>query len=292
MKIAVYWGCKIPTSQFAYEMSIRQVLSHFNIVIHDLDGASCCGGPIRNVNSSAATYLSLRNLAIAHKSNFDQLLVPCNECHFMISEAKYHVDNDKVTFHRVQELLKEEDLEYSSDTKIWHTVDLLHDFIGLDEIAASLKRKMKDFRLAAHSGCQILRPSEIGRVDNSEKPRKLENLIKILGAEIIKYSEELDCCGSALLNTHTDTALSLAGSKLKALQTYEVDGLVDTCPYCHTMYDLKQKEALNIVGGKPFIPTFYYTQLLGIALGIDPMELGLHLNQSVDAKTLSKLASL
>ncbi len=236
-------------------------------------------------------YLSIRNLAIAHKNNFDDLLVPCNECHLMLSEAQYRVDNDEKMLTKMQELLKEEELEYSSHTRIWHTIDLLHDIVGTDKIAAILKNELKGFKLAAHPGCQILRPSEIGRVDNSENPRKLEKLIQALGAEIVKYSEKLDCCGAALLPTHKDTALSLAGSKLKTLQTYEIDGLVDTCPYCHAMYDSNQKEALNIVGGKPFTPIFYYTQILGIALGIAPKDLGLQLNQSIDQKTMSKLVS-
>ena len=272
-------------------MSVRQILPYFNIKIYDLDGLSCCGGPIKSVNPTAAMYLPIRNLAISHKNNFDNLLVPCNECHLMLSEAKYRVDNDEKMLVKMQELLKEERLEYSNHTKIWHTIDLLHDMIGTDRITEILKNELKDFKLAAHPGCQILRPSEIGRVDNSENPRKIEKLIKTLGAEIVKYPEMLDCCGAALLPTHKDTALSLAGSKLKTLQSYEIDGLVDTCPYCHTMYDSNQKEALNIVGGKPFIPIFYYTQLLGIALGIDPNDLGLQLNQSIDQKTMSKLAS-
>lgn len=280
MKVAVYWGCKIPTAQYGYEMSVRQVFPYFNIELVDLKGASCCGGPVRSINISAAMYLSARNLALAGQTDLDDLLVPCNECHFMLSEAKYRMDEDEEMRRKVEELLKEEGLQYSSKVKIWHVVDLLHDKVKIDAVKANVKKPLKGLKFAVHPGCQIIRPSEIGRVDNAENPRKLEALVKALGAEIIDYSEKLDCCGAALLNSHKDAALSLAGSKLKTVQTYSVDGLVDTCPYCHIMYDAKQKEAADTVGGKLSLSVLYYTQLLGLALGIEKEKLGLHLNQS------------
>lgn len=280
MRIAVYWGCKIPTAQYGYEMSVRQIFPYFNIELVDLKGASCCGGPARSINISAAMYLSARNLALASQTGLDDLLVPCNECHFMMSEAKHRIGNDEEMHRKVEELLREEGLQYPSKVKIWHVVDLLHDVVKIDVVKARVKKPLKGLKFAVHPGCQIIRPSEIGRVDNAENPTKLDALVKALGAETVDYSEKLDCCGAALLNSHKDAALSLAGSKLKAVQARNVDGFVDTCPYCHTMYDVRQKDAAATVGGKLSLPVFYYTQLLGIALGIAQEELGLHLNQS------------
>jgi heterodisulfide reductase subunit B len=282
MRIGVYWGCKIPTTQYAYEMSVRQVFPHFNIELVDLKGASCCGGPVRSINTSAAIYLSARNLALSSQTGLTDLLVPCNECHFMLSEAKHRIDNDEEICKKVAELLREEGLQYSSKVKIWHVVDLLHDVVKVDTVKAKVKKPLKGLKFAVHPGCQIIRPSEIGRVDSAEWPIKLDALVEALGAETLDYSEKLDCCGAALLYSHEDAALSLAGSKLKAVQGYGVDGFVDTCPYCHTMYDARQKEAAATVGGKLSLSVFYYTQLLGLALGIEHKKLGLHLNQSLD----------
>jgi heterodisulfide reductase subunit B len=289
MKLPVYWGCKIPTTQYAYELSVREVLTRFDVELVDLNGASCCGGPVRSINDSAALYLSARNMALSSEAGGENLLVPCNECHFMLSEAKYRIENDEVARAQIKRILGEEGLEYPSKVRIWHVVDLLHDLIGTDTIKAMVIKPLEGMRFAAHPGCQIIRPSEIGRVDNAERPTKLDNLIEALGAETLDYSEKLDCCGAALLYSHEDAALSLAGAKLKALQAYGVDGLVDTCPYCHIMYDAKQKEAASTVGGKISIPTFYLTQLLGVALGVEAERLGLHLNQSAVEKLEEKL---
>ena len=284
MRIAVYWGCKIATAQYAYEMSVRQVFPHFDIELVDLKCASCCGGPVRSINTSAAMYLSARNLALSGQTGLENLLVPCNECHFMLSEAKHRIDNDEEMRKKVEELLGEEDLRYSSKVKIWHVVDLLHDVIKVDTIKAKVKKPLKGLKFVVHPGCQIIRPSEMGRVDRAERPIKLDALVEALGAETLDYSEKLDCCGAALLYSHEDAALSLAGSKLKVAQAYGVDGFVNTCPYCHTMYDAKQKEAISTVGGELSLSVFYYTQLLGLALGIEQEKLGLHLNQSFDSE--------
>lgn len=284
MKVAVYWGCKIPTAQYAYEMSLRQVFPYFDIELVDLKGASCCGGPVRSINTSAAMYLSARNLALSSQTGLEGLLAPCNECHFMLSEAKYRIDNDEEMRKRVEELLGKEGLKYPSGVRIWHVVDLLHDVVKVDVVKAKVKKPLKGLKFAVHPGCQIIRPSEIGRVDSAERPRKLDALVEALGAETLDYSEKLDCCGAALLYSHEDAALSLAGSKLKVVQACGVDGFVDTCPYCHMMYDARQKEAAATVGGKLSLSVFYYTQLLGLALGIEQEKLGLNLNQSLNSE--------
>jgi len=290
LKVAIYWGCEIPTAQYAYEMSIRQVFPHFDIRLVDLKGASCCGGPVRSINTSAAMYLSARNLALSSQTGIEDLLVPCNECHFMLSETKYRIDNDEKMREKIEKLLAEERLTYSSEVKIWHVIDLFHDLVKVDAVKAKVKRRFEGLKFMVHPGCQIIRPSEIGRVDHAERPIKLDALVEALGAETLDYSEKLDCCGAALLHSHKDAALSLAGSKLKAVQSYGVDGFVDSCPYCHMMYDAKQEEAATTVGGKLSLSVLYYTQLLGLALGVDQEKLGLHLNQSFNPNKLDARA--
>jgi heterodisulfide reductase subunit B len=204
----------------------------------------------------------------------------------MLTETKHRMDNDQEINKKMTKLLSEEGLKYPSDLKIWHVVDLLHDVIKVETLKSKVIKSLEGFRFAVHPGCQIIRPSEIGRVDDSENPKKLDELVKALGAETLAYSEKLDCCGASLMYSHKDAALSLAGSKLKALQGYEIDGVIDTCPYCHEMYDAKQDEATTTVGGKLSVSVLYYTQILGIALGIDHKKLGLNLNQSKDLKQL------
>jgi heterodisulfide reductase subunit B len=288
VKVAVFWGCRILTEHYAYEMSLREIMPELGVELTDLKGASCCGDPIKSVNDTAVTYLSARTLALANETGLTDLLVPCNRCHLTLSEAKHRLQNDLQMRNKVQTLLDEEGLTYSDDVHVWHTIDLLHDKVKPEKIKQKIKTPLNGFKFATHPGCQILRPSEIGRVDSPEAPRKFDDLVQVLGAETIDYSEKLDCCGSALLPTHQDAALSLAGAKIKVLQDYGVDGLVVSCPECHLMYDSRQEVAASTVGGRLKLPVFYYTQLLGVTLGIEHAKLGLHLNQSPVEELLKK----
>jgi len=291
VKIAVYWGCCIQANQFAYEMSLRATLPKFGVELVDLSESVCCGDPVKSVNEFAANFLAARVLALANLTGLDSLLVPCNRCHFTLSEAQNTMKKNPQTAQKIISLLKEEGLDYGPNIKIWHTIDLLHDLVGLEKIRKAVKKPLRGLKVATHVGCQVIRYSDLGRVDDAENPRKLDELIEAIGAEAVDYAEKLDCCGAALMRSHPDSALSLAGSKLKAVQGLNVAGLVVSCPECQLMFDAKQKDAGTTVGVKLNVPVVYYTQLLGLALGIGERKLGLHLNQSPAEVLLAKVSS-
>jgi heterodisulfide reductase subunit B len=271
-------------------MSLRETLPKFEIELVDLRESFCCGDPVKSVNGFVANLLATRVLALANLSGLENLLVPCNRCHFTLSEARDTMNKNQKTAQKITELLKEEGLEYNPNIKIWHTIDLLHDFVGIAKIKKTVKKQLEDLKLATHVGCQVIRYSDLGRVDDAENPRKLDQLLDAIGAEAVDYSERLDCCGAALMRSHPESALSLAGSKLKAVQSLNVGGLVVSCPDCQLMFDAKQKHAGTTVGAKLNVPVVYYTQLLGLALGIDEKKLGLHLNQSPIEELLTKIS--
>jgi heterodisulfide reductase subunit B len=291
MNAAVFWGCRILTEQYGYELSLREVLPRLNVELVDLREAMCCGDPVKSVNDFAASYLGVRVLALASLTGLKDLLVPCNRCHFVVSEAKRLIGTDEKAREKICNLLNEEGLKYDPDVRVWHTIDFLHDHIGLDCVKKAVAKPLKGMKLAVHYGCQILRYTDLGRVDDAENPRKLDELIAAVGAETVDYSERLDCCGAHLMLSHVDSALSLSGAKLKAVQALGTNGLVVSCPDCGLMYDTKQKNAASTVGAKLSLPVVYYTQLLGLALGIGQDKLGLHLNQSPVDQLLSKVSA-
>lgn len=291
MKVAVFWGCRILTGQYSYELSAREVFPRLGVELVELREAVCCGDPVKSVNDFAANYLGARVLALAGLTGLKDLLVPCNRCHFVVSEAKRAIERDEKTRQKIEALLKEEGLVYDSSVRLWHVIDLLHDCVGLDCVKKAVKKPLGGLRLASHVGCQIIRYGDLGRVDDAENPRKLDELVRAVGAESVDYAEKLDCCGAHLMLSHVDTAYSLASAKLKALQDLGVDGLVVSCPDCGLMYDSKQKDAASTVGSKLNLPVLYYTQLLGLAIGADPEKLGLHLNQSPVDLLLAKVSA-
>jgi heterodisulfide reductase subunit B len=289
LRTAVYWGCIIPNIQYAYELSVREVLPRLGVELVDLKGVSCCGTPIRSVNMNAFLYLSTRNLAIAEKTGLKDLLVPCSGCHLSFSEAMHYLSRDEKLREKIDSLLRDEGLEYEGSIRMWHIIDFLYNVLKKKTIQKSTKKMLNGLRLASHYGCHTIRPSSIERVDNPENPRKLDELIEWLGARSEAYPEKLDCCGALLLSSHHDAAFTFAGLKLKAIQDHGFDGLVVACPACHMMFDERQKAVASTIGSKLDLPVLYYTQLLGIAMGIEEEKLGLHLNRSPVDKLLEKI---
>jgi heterodisulfide reductase subunit B len=279
-KYALFTGCMMSTEQYAYEISVRESLPILDVELVDVEGFSCCGEPMKSVNQLMTLYLSARNIAIAEK-NALSILAPCAMCHLALSECKYLLENNVEMKDRINGLLSAEDLNYTGSIEILHTVDLLHDHIGLETIKKHVKKPLTGLKFATHYGCHLIRPSEIGRPVNSENPTKMEEILKALGAETVNYyPEKLDCCGGILQINLLESALTKTGQKLKAIQEYGFSGLVDVCPWCHRMYDARQTKAGETVATKLEVPVFYLTQLLGLALGVKKEKLGLDLNLS------------
>jgi len=285
----VYWGCVIPNLEYSYEISVKEILPRLEVELVDLENVSCCGLPVRSINAYAFLYLSARNLALAEKTGLNDLLVMCNGCHLTLSEAMHFLNHDEKLREKVNSLLREEGLKYTGSIRIWHLIDLLHDKIEEETIQKAVKIPLKNLKLASHHGCHAIRPSRIGRIDDPENPRKMKDLIELLGANSVDYPEELDCCGALLLWSRPDATLTFAGLKLKAVQEYGFDGLVVSCPACHLMFDARQKAAGATVGTKPNLPVVYLSQLLGIAMGIEEEKLGLHLSRSPIDRLLEKI---
>ena len=278
-KYAFYPGCVMPTEQYAYEVSIREVLPLLNIDLVDVEGFSCCGEPMKSMNQLMTLYLSARNLALAEKQNLD-LFVPCPMCHLSLSECQRVMESNTEMRDRVNSMLVSEDLQYNGSIDVVHTVNLLHDHIGTEEIKKHVKKSLSGLKIATHYGCHLIRPSEVGRPVDSENPQKMETILKVLGAEPMDYPEKLDCCGAMLSVNHPESALTKTGQKLQKVQEQGFDVFVDVCPWCHRMFDSKQVKAGETVAAKLEIPVMYLTQLLGLALGVKKEKLGLELNLS------------
>jgi len=209
------------------------------------------------------------------------IMTLCSGCHLSFCEVKRDLDNDAELRKAIEESLSVEGLEYEGVSGARHVLDVLHDQVGLDRIADCVTRPLKGLKLAAHPGCRAFRPRDLGRPDDWMDPRKLDELIQALGAETPDYQEKLDCCGSSTHLTDEEASLKIAGAKLKAVRDRGFDGLVTVCPYCFKLFDGEQAKMGGLTGGERVrLPVFYYTQLLGLSMGIEPERLGLHLNLS------------
>ncbi len=281
MKYALFPGCLVQTEQYGYYLSVREVLPRLGVELLGLEGASCCGFPSYSVTSPLVwTYLTARNLALAERLGYD-IMTLCTHCHLSFCENRVKMEKDVFLNDIINKTLSIEGLEYGVGCGIVHLLEVLYDVIGVKKIAETVVKPLSKLRIASHPGCYSFRPSDLIRPDDSENPKKLDELIWALGAETCDYSERLDCCGSSTYLSDEETSLKIAGTKLKAIRDNGFNGLVTTCPHCFKIFDSKQKEIQSLLSEKALsFPVLFYTQLLGLAFNITPEKLGIHLNAS------------
>ena len=293
MDVVLYLGCTIPTQEYAYEVSARKVLPLLGVNLIDLQNAACCGQPLKGIDILGWLYLASRTLALAEQQGAETLLALCNGCHVSICEAKHILETDDDLRKAINEMLADEGLEIQGHIRIRHLLDFLHDDIGPQKIKQTLENSpnfnpLVNLKLAAHYGCHIIRPSSIERPDQLDDPSKLEALIEITGASTSKYPERLECCGAPMLASVDKESFQISGNKLMAIQKRGFDGVINVCPFCERMLE-RQEVISRVTGLDVSISSMYYTQLLGLALGIEPEQLGLQLNMSSVEKILNKI---
>ena len=278
-KFALYPGCVMPTEQYAYELSLREILPKLGIELVDLQGFSCCGEPLKSVNQLLTLSLAARNIAIAENEGLD-VFAPCPMCHLALSECKRVLDADETMKEKINGYLSDDGVEYTGTARILSILDTLYDEVGIRSIKEQVKTPLKNLSIATHYGCHLIRPSEIGRPDDAEHPQKMEEILEAVGGTPKDYPEKLDCCGALLSINLAESALTKTGQKLQRVQEQGFDVFVDTCPWCHRQFDARQKKAGETVAEKLNVPVVYLSQLIGLSFGIPQEKLGIQLNIS------------
>ena len=280
MRYALFLGCTVPARQMNYEQSARAVAEALDIELVDLP-FGCCGFPLEPISRVKALAMAAHNLMMASEEHLD-IVALCSACAETLVKARWLLSHEKNLLRRVNKALTPLGVEYEGEApRVLHILRMLHDEVGVENIRRRIERPLNGLRVAVHYGCHYMRPSEAyGGFEDPERPRGLDELVEATGAESVDYPGKMDCCGGALLAMSEKVAMEMAAKKLRRLSTLNVDALILICPFCAIMYDRYQ----SLILGEGRIPVLYYTQLLGLALGLEPEALGLDLNSvSVDS---------
>lgn len=280
MRFLLYLGCTAPTKQYGYELSLRSTLPLLGAELEYPKDMNCCGVPMKGISRFYPYYACARIMAIAESQGLD-IVAPCNGCHLNLTETVYKLKLNPPLMDAVNALLKEEGLRYSGKAAIYHPVEVLHDKVGVERIASTIKRKLPGIPVSSHPGCHLLRPTEFPRPETRNGPLKLDRLIEAIGLKARDYPEKYECCGAAMLPYSPEAAIRVVALRIKRALAVGSRAITSLCPYCIDMLDGKQDAAKTITGDQSLsIPALYYTQLLGLALGLSERELGINLNMS------------
>jgi heterodisulfide reductase subunit B len=272
MKYALYLGCLIPFREMNYEISARRVAKEIGITIHDMTDANCCGLPIDSVNHEMMILLAARNLCIAEKMGLD-IMTLCNGCTGVLMKVNKKLKEDRELRKKVNLQLSSIGMEFQGKIKVKHFAQILTD-IDKATLKEFITKPLDALTIAGYLGCHLFRPSEFMEVKNPENPAFLDDLIELTGAQSVRYVDEFQCCGYVEGAIDPQIPLFLAREKLRNAKKAGADAMVTICPSCHQVLDANQRRAERKFSEIYDLPILHYPQLLGLAMGISPEELG------------------
>jgi heterodisulfide reductase subunit B len=288
MKYAFFLGCTVPVRNLNYELSARWVARAFGLELVDLDDFQCCGFPLKSINLLESLTVAARNLALAESAGLPVCTL-CSACGGFLSEANHLLQHNGELKNQVNERLRILGLEYKGTTRVRHFIRILYEEVGLEKIRERIKHSLSGFSFAPHYGCHYIKPARTaGGIDPVEDPKSLTELIEVTGAAALRYETLLDCCGGSVLGIKEDLANTLAGNKLSEVNRLGGNGLILICPFCNVMFENQQKKIEKKLEQKFKVPVMYYPQLLGLALGASPDELGFRLNRIKDKEFMTR----
>jgi succinate dehydrogenase / fumarate reductase cytochrome b subunit len=287
VKVAYWPGCV--SRGFTPELhgSMALVADRLGIELVELDRANCCGaGVIAEHNPELADTLNARTFAMAQKTGLAMMNI-CSTCQGAQSECQERLDADAAYRAHINEALATEGLEYQGGITNKNFLWLLVEDYGLDRVKDLVKRPLTGLRVGPFYGCYVLRPtSRLGYDEHPERDEYLEQLIEVLGGDPVQYEGARKCCGFPVITMNRETSLGQAGRHIGDAIDAGADALVTPCPLCHLNLDLQQPDAADIVGRDLGLPVLHLPQLVGLALGFEPKELGMgkHVVRTADVE--------
>ena len=294
MKYTYFPGCSLEKNAAAYDVSTRAVAGRVGMELEEVEDWNCCGATeYVSLNLTAAYSLIARNLAQATKNiGVDQVVAPCSACYLNLRKCDKVLGQDAKLADRVGKALAAGGLSYKPGSlHVRHLLDVIFEDVGLEALAAKVTRPLSGLRVAPYYGCMIVRPGFHNGDQDPEYPTSLDKILKALGAEVVDYPMKAHCCGGHMTQISEATGFEMIRRLIKGADDYQTDVIVTLCPMCQLNLDGFQGAMNRHFSTNYHIPVLYFTQMIGLAMGMAPKELGIGDEIVSAAKALTKIGT-
>ena len=278
MKYGYYPGCSLEKNASAYHMSAMAVAEPLGIEFSEVQDWNCCGATeYFSIAALPAYSLIARNLALATQldNNGGQLIAPCSACFVNLSKTDHYMQESPELAEGVNESLAAGGLHYDAGSlRVRHLLEIFVNDVGYDAVAAKVTHPLYGLKVAPYYGCMIVRPG-YEAFDDVEHPTSLDKLMRAIGADVVDFSLKTHCCGGHMTQISEPTAFEMIRRLLKNAADYEADAIVTLCPMCQLNLDAYQADVNKYFGTDYQTPILYFTQLIGLAYGFTPREMGI-----------------
>ncbi|MCX7889034.1 MAG: CoB--CoM heterodisulfide reductase iron-sulfur subunit B family protein [Rhodobacteraceae bacterium] len=289
-KVAYYPGCALEGSGGPYDRSTKAVVKALGLEMTELDDWNCCGAmEVKNIDPQVQTYLSARNLAIAGDMGFKTVMAPCNGCYHNLKKAEHDLAHNPEAAgvnRRISAKAGHRAYEPGGVETI-HALDWIKKAVGEEELARRAKGRLAGLKVANYYGCMYTRPRHIfpekDKGPGSEstlKPHFMDDILAAAGATNVDFPLKTACCGGAHSLSDSDMSTKLVLNILTTAEACGAEVIATECPTCHTGLEMHQVRAEKVLGRRTSVRILYFTQLLGMALGLSARSVGVQENLS------------
>jgi heterodisulfide reductase subunit B len=261
-KVSYYPGCSLESTAKDYQKSILGLMPRLGVELMELPDWNCCGATAaHSLDHRACLNLGARNLAIA--ADMPQpLVVPCALCFSRLKFAQHEVKEG------AKELLPE--LAAKAEAIAQVQVVELNRFLGGDEMIERIKAEqvsgLTGLKPVAYYGCQGQRPPKITGLSDYEHPLDMEKMLSELGADVRDWDFGADCCGASHTVARPDLVYTLVGRLFEHALEAGANCIATGCQMCQANLDMYQKQIAKEMGREVYLPVFYFTELVELAL--------------------------
>jgi heterodisulfide reductase subunit B len=298
-RVAYYPGCALEGTGHAYNRSTKAVGKALGLELDEVPNWNCCGAmEVKNVDPKIQTYLSSRVMSIAaNEMHASVVMAPCNGCYHNLKKAEHDLAHDASSREVVDRISqKAGDAPYrAGQVETIHALDWIKHGIGEGELRRRVRKSLEGLKVANYYGCMYTRPRHIfpekdqgPGSESTQKPHFMDDLLEAAGAENVDFPLKTACCGGAHTLSDSDTSTKLVLNILRAAEEAGADVIATECPTCHSGLEMHQVRAEKVLGEKTRVKMLYFTQLLGIALGLSPRSVGVHENVSDGGQMLKE----
>jgi heterodisulfide reductase subunit B len=271
---ALFPGCSLEKMASSYHVSAVETTRKLGVSLKELEDWNCCGATTYfHVDELLAYTLTARNLAMAEQEGLD-LVAPCSACYKNSYFTNRYLKEDPDLADHINYALEEDNLQFSGSSEVRHLMEIYVDEVGLEEVKSQVSSPLEGLSVAPYYGCQIVRPRKDD--ENVEQPQFFEELLSAIGADPIDYNPlKVHCCGGSLILTSRRAALSMVRNLLQSAVDRGADVIATACPLCQVNLECYQNQVNQEFDTELSVPVMYFTQLVGLAMGIKPQKLGI-----------------
>jgi heterodisulfide reductase subunit B2 len=276
MKVPYFPGCTLNTTGKGFDNAVRAAAAAVDVELVELANWNCCGATypliIDNMLELAApTHILVEARDACADAPSCQVTTACTTCYNVLKRTNKFIREHPDERDRINTFIE---AEYAGEVEVVDIVHLLRDQVGVEAVRERVTRPLKELKIAAYYGCMVLRPPAEVAYDDPDHPRSLDDLMTALGATAVDYPHKNECCGAYLAVKAPEVTRAMAYTILKSAQAAGADAMVTNCPLCQFNLDKRQQEMPIYYAGYRPIPVFYFSQLMGLALGLDVTEYG------------------